>query len=300
MKRVFILLVILLCIAGPVCAGGASEVLGGMAEGAARGAASMARSGPMALFGAIVGGIIGAVVSGSAKKKQREAQEKEYALQKEKTYQDQYINAKSNFDNLYKQKDDLETKMRESKTNLENYDEAINRWGEQYDQGLQNQWDEGKSAYTQAMSNFGAQSNYNAQTGQSGGTADLVAGQQRQAVTDLVGDDLKLDRNGGKFGQSLANYDQQMNDNFDTLVGQRELEIEAYNKNLKNVNEFNKNLEESSNEAKKAAEDYNKNRVQGELKSVSDYEGITPLDEYSQSQDTLDEIERLKKKLGRK
>lgn len=345
MKRIMIISAILLVAVGPVFAQGAGEVLGGIFSGGGAGMATGAAIGSIipgigTAIGAIAGGIVGALsggLSGGAKANRNQAQQQQLELQRRQTYQDAYTSAKDIYDQSYGNYQDTLTSITQSRANIDTYDQALMRWGDQYDIGLNQIQMQGEADYRQLMGNFSAQSQINAQTGQSGGTADLLARQRRDQVATLVGQDLRLDAEGGTYGTQLREYDLDMNAEFDQLVEQREIELDALSKSMANAEKYRAEVQTAQDNLKKAAEDYTDNveggkalkmldalekagglsgvgfnlspeKIKEMKKKITDNQTklLTGEDDvlddvgtYERSADTDEEIEKLKRKLGR-
>ena len=297
MKRIMIILAVLLVSVGPVFAQGAAETItGGLAGWGSGLLGGFLVGGPIgAIFGATLGGIVGGL-SGASKDKQKKAQLDQLELQRKQTYQDAYTSAKDTYDQSYSNYQDTLTGITQSQANIDAYDQAIMRWGDQYDIGLNQIQMQGEADYRQLMGNFSAQSQINSQTGQTGGTADLLAHQQRDQVRTLVGDDLRLDAQGGTYGTQLKEYDLDTQAEFDQLVGQREIELEALSKSMANAKKYKGEVETAQDNLKKAAGDYIDNVDKNATLITGEGDTLDQIKEYSRDTSVDEEIENQRKR----
>ena len=307
MKRFLAVIILILILALPVFAGGTNEwigIIGGSAFGAGAVAGGLygAGAGPIGIaIGAIIGGIVGAVgggMIGHGNDIQQKANEESRKLRVNEMYQDQYVSAKQTYDQNYTNYQNALVGLQQAEANINSYDEALLRWQDQYDIGLGQIQRQGEADYRTVMGNFAGQSYINAMTGQTGGTADILAKQQRDQVVSLVGNDLKLDSNGGVYGTQLREYDLDANADFRSLVEQREIELAAYNKTKSETAKYAAELEDSKEGLKKAAkqyyehgdEKYSSYMQQVEQDTIEEVSGI------ERNSDVDDEIERIKKR----
>ena len=267
MKRVLAIIALIL-IVGPVFAQGASEIIGGTLSGGGTGAlvgagiGSLFGPGVGTAIGAFIGGLVGGTagyLSGSAQAKKNEATQSYYDLQTKQLYTEAYTNAKSTYNQAKKSSDDAEVALMQSGADINMYEDTLARWNDQYNIGLEQIHNEGEADYRQVMGNFSTMSNINSQTGQSGGTADLLARQQRDQVRTLVGDDLRLNDTGGLYGTRLSEYDKDMNASYRELTEQLEIERKNYSNLTGEVARLNEATEDAKKNVNKAAEEYTKN-----------------------------------------
>lgn len=271
MKRFFAIMAIVLIVVAPVFAGGVKETIGGIVGGGGAGAGIGAAIGSIipgigTAVGAIIGGVIGATAGGlhgaaqdqqnAAQEELYEAQEEQIELQTEQNYQDNYITAKQNYDSMYTSYNNAQTNIKQGIANIDSYDQAILRWQDQYDIGLTQIQNQGKVDYRTVMNNYASAANAAAVTGQSGGTADIIARSQRDEVVSLVGDDLRLDAIGGTYGSTVKEYTLDELTAFDELVAQRSIEEEAIATNVEAAKKYGKELSESEKILKNASDDY--------------------------------------------
>lgn len=312
MKRIISILILILFVA-PVFAGGVGEqitgALAGGAGGAFAGMAALSWAGiPGLVIGALVGGglgLIGGGMAGAANAKSNEAQKKSDQAQLEsinlrtnEMYQDQYIAAKQNYDSLYTNYDDAVIGAQQMQANISAYDQALMRWNDQYNIGLNQLQQQGEADYRQVMSNFAAQSNINSMTGQSGGTADLLAKQQRDQVVSLVGDDLRLDPVGGTYGIGLREYDLDRKAEFDELVENRKIAELAHAKYTRETEKLKANLAESKKILEDAAGDYfeeGDENLSPYMNAIKDDE-VRDVPNYKSNEDVNKKIEEIRKK----
>ena len=327
MKRVLAVLALMMIIL-PVFAGGNQELVAGSVGGVASGAAIGATVGSIVpgigtTIGAFLGGtagLISGVLSGAAKDKQRKAQMEQLDLQKEQNYQSAYTSAKDLYDTAYTNYDNSLTAIKQGEANISSYDQAIMRWQDQYDIGLNQLQTQGKTDYMSLMHNFSDVANVQSSKGQSGGSADLVAGSQRSKVISLVGSDLMLDDIGGTYGTAVREFNRDADAEFSQMVDQRQIEIDALNKNIAASNEYATALARADENLKVASNDFFGEDGKGKFDSAGKVAGFSGYDKdtteskrklvddinngkkntsgYEADGATDEEIEKIKKKRG--
>ena len=89
---------------------------------------------------------------------------------------------------------------------------------------------EGEANYSQLMANWQGAELVNATRGQTGGSAALVAQSQELQLERFAGSDLRLDENGGIFGNALNEFRLDMLAGRNELVGNMNIQKEALGK----------------------------------------------------------------------
>lgn len=304
MKRFLAVVALILILAMPVFAGGANEwagVIGGAGTGAVSGAAlGSFIPGLGTAVGAIIGAVGGAIVgglSGHAADKQQKANDETRVLRTNEMYQDQYVSAKQNYDANYVNYDNALIGLKQSEANIDAYDQALMRWNDQYDIGLGQIQRQGEADYRTVMGNYAGQAYVNAMTGQSGGTADVLAKQQRDQVVSLVGNDLRLDSEGGTYGTQLREYDLDTKAQFEELVQNREIELMALDKNRSETAKYGEELKESKEDLEEAAKQYYQHGDEKYDKYMQQARAdvIEDVPEYKANEDVEEEIQKQKK-----
>lgn len=307
MKRFLAVIILMAVLILPVFAGGANEwagIIGGAGSGWVSGAAvGSILPGIGTLAGAIIGAVGGAIVgglSGHASDKQQEANEKSRRLRINEMYQDQYISAKQNYDANYTNYENALIGLKQSEANINAYDQALMRWQDQYDIGLGQIQRQGEADYRTVMGNFSDQAYVNAMTGQTGGTADLLAQQRRDQVVSLVGSDLRLDDNGGIYGTQLREFDRDSNAEFEELVQNRQIQLEARNKSQRETAKYGEALKESKDDLEEAAKQYYQHGDEKYDKYMQEARAdeIEDVPEYKENEDVSEEIKKIKKRRG--
>lgn len=293
MKRV-IAIIALLLMALPLVAQGVGEVAGGAGGGAIAGATigSIFPGIGTAIgagIGALVGGI-GGLFTAKANKETREAQKASIELQTSQNYQDNYLSAKSNYDTLVASIDSSKTSIKQATANISSYDQAILRWQDQYDIGQQQIKDQGASDYGVVMNNWMDTASVASARGQSGGTADILAGSQKSNVKRLVGDDLLLDANGGTYGTQVREYDLDTEAQWDELVQQREIEKESLAKYQDALGRYAGQFDEAAKLRKTATQDYYDNKGEDAANVISILESDIKANK-AKSNETVDPYE---------
>lgn len=304
MKRIISILILILFVA-PVFAGGVGETitgaLAGGAGGAIAGATLFAINPILGALGLALGaglGMYGGAKAAEASSKSTQAQLESIQLHTNEMYQDQYVAAKQNYDSLYTNYDDAVIGAQQMQANISAYDQALMRWDDQYNIGLNQLQQQGEADYRQVMSNFAAQSNINSMTGQSGGTADLLAKQQRDQVVSLVGDDLRLDPVGGTYGTALREYDLDKKAEFEELVDNRAIAETALGKYTRETEKLKANLAESKQILKDSAGKYfeeGDENISPYMNAIKDDE-VRDVPNYKSNEDVNKKIEEIRKK----
>lgn len=227
-KLILIILILTLCL-GPLMAQGASEIVTGGFSGALGGATAGSFLGPV---GTVIGagiGLVGGLFAGDAKAKANKAQKDAEQLQLDKTISDNYFNTLDKYNQTARAVKDYKLDIMQMDANISTYDQAIERWAGMYAQQRNAMENQAFEAYAGLRDNLGAVSNYNAIRGQEGGTADIIARQQKKGLVNLVGRDLTFDDNGGSYGSQMREWDLDMTADYDSIVKQREIDIEGRN-----------------------------------------------------------------------
>ncbi|MFA6935073.1 MAG: hypothetical protein WCR70_07370 [Sphaerochaetaceae bacterium] len=314
MKKVLAIIALLL-MALPLIAQGAGEVIGGAGAGAATGAAiGSIFPGIGTAIGAVVGTIAGGIAgmfnskandkARAAQQASSDAQVASLKLQTDQNYQNNYLSAKSNYESLVTNIDNTKTGIQQASANISSYDQAILRWQDQYDIGKQQIQDQGASDYGVVMNNWMNTAAAGSVRGQSGGTADILAGGQKSQVKKLVGDDMILDANGGTFGTQMQEYNVDTEAQWDELVQQREIEKDALGKYQDALGRYTDAFDEAADLRRTATQDYYNNKGEDGSKAISDLDADINgnkaknnelIDPYEDNAEAAAEIQRRKK-----
>ena len=304
MKR-FVAMMILILLAVPVFAGGVGEtVTGALAGGGAGALASLPFFAINPILGAVafvVGtglGLYGGAKASEASSKSTQAQIESINLRTNEAYQEQYLSAKQNYDSNYANYDNAVIGVQQAQANISAYDQALLRWDDQYAIGLGQLQQQGEADYRQVMGNFATQSNVNATTGQSGGTADLLAKRQRDQVVSLVGDDLRLDSVGGTYGTALREYDLDKRAEFEELVDNRAIQEAALLKNMRETEKYKASLSESKRILEDAAKGYFEDgdeRLSPYMKEIGN-DIIKEVPKYEPNDEVKEKIDEIRKR----
>ena len=259
MKKKKILMIVVVALLGSLLfAGGAKEFFTNAAAGTSTGAgigaiigsiipgigtAVGALVGSMLGFtgGAVVGGIEGSVVADA-----EDAQEKQDAL-------DVYNAAMGRYNELDAMQDQTKLEILQGQANLNTFDEALARLPGAMNIQRQQLELQGQAQYSQLMNNWQGQELINAARGQSGGSAALIAQQQKAQVEMFAGKDLKLDLVGGMYANMMNEFE------LDNASQIRELMLNRSNAQ-EALNIHNNNLAQIQEELKKAQETVNKTK----------------------------------------
>lgn len=120
--------------------------------------------------------------------------------------------------------------LKQTNANIGAYDQALSRYDTQYAAGLRNLQSQGRSQYYSLMEQYGGVNVSNAARGQGGGSgsASLIAQMAKNQVIDYVGEDMKLDANGGTYGYSLTDYFLDQLADLNESKGNREIQTESW------------------------------------------------------------------------
>lgn len=227
----------------PLFAQGVSEIAGGFASGAASGASlGSVFPGLGTLGGAMIGGLIGLFKGASDTRKERE---------------NEYFNMQQSYDALKSSYENLELGIQQQEANLSTYDQALIRWQDQYESNRRSLELQGQSQFQSLMNNWMDTENAIDTMGQSGGTADLLVGSQKRQVASFVGSDLRLDSNGGMFGDALREFGKDSSAEFQSYIEQREIERQALGMNRETLAGMGTELASQKDMLNKAIGKYN-------------------------------------------
>ncbi len=144
--------------------------------------------------------------------------------------------------------------LKQTGSNISAYDQALSRYDTQYAAGLKNLQSQGRSQYYSLMEQFGGVNVANAARGQMGGSgsASLIAQMAKNQVIDYVGEDMKLDANGGTYGYSLTDYFLDQLADLNESKGNRDIQAQSWDvyhdtliQNMENY-DTSKKLQETS------------------------------------------------------
>lgn len=207
-----VLLVIAFIIAGlPVFAGGAAEIIGGMV-----GSVVAIATGQWWALGLTVGMFAGGIATVI-----QEGEEDEY------NNETAYNNALKAYETYDAQVADTELDIAQTEANISAFDQALQRWQADYDLSAAQTKSEVESQYTALMENWQGVELANAERGQTGGSADIVAQQAEAQVQNLVGSDLQFDDDGGIWGQYWESFQQDSIATWNEYLGNRGIQQKA-------------------------------------------------------------------------
>lgn len=233
-KRLLIFFLLLAVLCSGLFAGAVGEMLGG-ALTMIGGALLMAIPGLGQIAGSamIATGfttMVGAGLNESVKAREEQLQlQQEYTAAYESSYQN-YLNAQQWATSLEGQIADTEVNIMQTEANISSFDQTLVRWQSQYDTQRQQLQMEGEANYSQLMANWQGAELVNATRGQTGGSAALVAQSQELQLERFAGSDLRLDENGGIFGNALNEFRLDMLAGRNELVGNMNIQKEALGK----------------------------------------------------------------------
>ena len=232
-KRLLIFFLLLAVLCSGLFAGAVGEMLGS-AVAMIGGALLMAVPGGQVAGAALIaGGFTNMVSTGlneSAKAREEQLQlQQEYTAAYESSYQN-YLNAQQWATSLEGQIADTEVNIMQTEANISSFDQTLVRWQSQYDTQRQQLQMEGEANYSQLMANWQGAELVNAARGQIGGSAALVAQSQELQLERFAGSDLRLDENGGIFGNALNEFRLDMLAGRNELVGNMNIQKEALGK----------------------------------------------------------------------
>lgn len=117
-----------------------------------------------------------------------------------------YYNALSTYNQIDTQISQTETGILQTEANISAFDQALLRWQGEFDTSLESFEQQGQAQYDQLYQNWQGTELAMAATGRVGGSAALVAAQREAQLEAFAGADLKLDAQGGTYGQMLDSF----------------------------------------------------------------------------------------------
>lgn len=183
----------------------------------------------------------------------RKQQEREAASQAYDNAFNSYQQQQSLVNSLGANISSLETDILQTEANISAFDQTLVRWQSQYDQQRQSMQLETEGTYQQLLQNWQGVELANATRGQAGGSASLVAQSRMAQVERLAGSDLKLDSNGGIYGDMMHEFNLDMLAGRNELVGNMRIQQEALKKQQSALSSYRSQLA-AAQDALKAAE----------------------------------------------
>ena len=139
----------------------------------------------------------------------------------------EYNQALSTFNELENQVAQTELDIAQTEANISAFDQALVRWQSEFDASLTNLQLEGQAQYDTLMENWQGTELAMAATGRVGGSAALVAQQQKAQLEIFAGKDLKLDMTGGTYGSALSSFYLDSLAGLNELTGNRDIAAES-------------------------------------------------------------------------
>lgn len=171
-----------------------------------------------AIFLAISVLIAGATIGVAAAQQQNE---------RDRQLQQEYNQALSTFNEIENQVTQTELDIAQTEANISAFDQALGRWQGEFEASLTNLQLEGQAQYDTLMENWQGTELAMAQSGRVGGSAALVAQEQKAQLEVLAGSDLKLDMQGGTFGSALSSFYLDSLAGLNELTGNRDIAAES-------------------------------------------------------------------------
>ena len=174
------------------------------------------------MFTAIILGImaVGAIIGFGIDQAQK-------AEARDRQLMQEYNQALSTFNELENQVAQTELDIQQTEANISAFDQALGRWQGEFDASLTSLQLEGQAQYDTLMENWQGTELAMAQSGRVGGSAALVAQQQKAQLEVLAGRDLKLDMQGGTFGSALSSFYLDSLAGLNELTGNRDIAAES-------------------------------------------------------------------------
>ena len=146
---------------------------------------------------------------------------------RERQLQQEYNQALSTFNEIDAQITQTELDIAQTEANISAFDQALVRWQSEFDASLTNLQLEGQAQYNTLMENWQGTELTMAATGRVGGSAALVAQQQKAQLETFAGKDLKLDMTGGTYGSALSSFYLDSLAGLNELTGNRDIAAES-------------------------------------------------------------------------
>lgn len=146
---------------------------------------------------------------------------------RERQLQQEYNQALSTFNEIDAQITQTELDIAQTEANISAFDQALGRWQSEFDASLTNLQLEGQAQYNTLMENWQGTELAMAATGRVGGSAALVAQQQKAQLETFAGKDLKLDMAGGTYGSALSSFYLDSLAGLNELTGNRDIAAES-------------------------------------------------------------------------
>lgn len=162
--------------------------------------------------------VVGATMGVAAAQQQNE---------RDRQLQQEYNQALSTFNEIENQVSQTEMDIAQTEANISAFDQALGRWQSEFDASLAGLQLEGQAQYDTLMENWQGTELAMAQSGRVGGSAALVAEQQKAQLEALAGSDLKLDMQGGTFGSALSSFYLDSLAGINELTGNRDIASES-------------------------------------------------------------------------
>lgn len=147
--------------------------------------------------------------------------------ERERQLQQEYNQALSTFNEIDSQITQTELDIAQTEANISAFDQALGRWQSEFDASLMNLQLEGQAQYNTLMENWQGTELAMAATGRVGGSAALVAQQQKAQLETFAGKDLKLDMTGGTYGSALSSFYLDSLAGLNELTGNRDIAAES-------------------------------------------------------------------------
>ena len=147
--------------------------------------------------------------------------------ERERQLQQEYNQALSTFNEIDSQITQTELDIAQTEANISAFDQALGRWQSEFDASLTNLQLEGQAQYNTLMENWQGTELAMAATGRVGGSAALVAQQQKAQLETFAGKDLKLDMAGGTYGSALSSFYLDSLAGLNELTGNRDIAAES-------------------------------------------------------------------------
>lgn len=149
------------------------------------------------------------------------------AAERQRQREQAYYQALDTYNQIEAQISQTELDIAQTEANISAFDQALGRWQSEFDASLMNLQLEGQAQYNTLMENWQGTELAMAATGRVGGSAALVAQQQKAQLEVLTGKDLKLDMNGGTYGSALSSFYLDSLAGLNELTGNRDIAAES-------------------------------------------------------------------------
>ena len=149
------------------------------------------------------------------------------ASERQRQREQAYYQAVDTYNQIDAQISQTELDIAQTEANLSAFDQALGRWQGEFEASLASLQLEGQAQYDTLMENWQGTELAMAQSGRVGGSAALVAQQQKAQLEVLAGRDLKLDMQGGTFGSALSSFYLDSLAGLNELTGNRDIAAES-------------------------------------------------------------------------